>query len=67
MVKIPVFLSSQSLSGELRNVGDGSRLRCVHGKADTNAISHVCVHVCTVASAQCSGFIVYDTSAIATI
>ena len=49
---------------ELGDVGDGSRLRCLHGKADTT-ISCVCT--CTVGSAQCSRCVVYDPSAMATI
>ena len=48
--------------GELGDVGDGGRLRCLHGKADTT-ISCVCK--CTVGSAQCSGCVVYDSSAMA--
>ena len=34
----------QNSSGELGDVGDSSRLRCLHGKVDTT-IFHVCVHV----------------------
>ena len=34
----------QNSSGELGDVGDGGRLKCLHGKVDTT-ISCVCVHV----------------------
>ena len=33
----------QNSSGELGDVGDGGRLRCLHGKVDTTI--SVCVHV----------------------
>ena len=46
----------QKSSGELGDVGDGGRLRCLHGEVDT-AISCMCT--CIVGSAQCSGCVVY--------
>ena len=55
---------SQTSSGELGDVGDGGRLRCLHGKADTNLS---CVCTCTDESPQCSGCVVYDLSAMAAI
>ena len=54
----------QNSSGELGDVGDGGRLRCLRGKVDTT-ISHVCT--CTVASAQCSGCMVYGLSVMAAV
>ena len=52
---------SQNVSGELRDVGGGGRLRCLHG----NAISCMCT--CSVGSAQCSGCVVYGPGAMAAI
>ena len=54
----------QNSSGELGDVGDGGRLRCLHGKVDT-IISCMCT--CTVGSAQCSGCVVYGPGAMAAI
>ena len=54
-----VVSQSQKSSGELGDVGDGGRLRCLYGKVDTTI-------PCTVGSAQCSRCVVYGTSAIAT-
>ena len=51
-------------SGELGDVGDGDRLRCLHGKVDTT-ISCMCT--CSVGSAQCSGCVVYGPGALAAI
>ena len=56
-----VLVSASYETGELGDVGDGGRLRCLHGKVDT-AISCMCT--CTVGSAQCSGCVVYDPSAV---
>ena len=50
--------------GELGDVGDGDRLRCLHGKVDTT-ISCLCT--CSVGSAQCSGCVVYGPGAMAAI
>ena len=61
-VNISILQSqSQNSSGELGDVGDGSRLRSLHGMVDTT-ISCVCT--CTVGSAQCSGCMVYGPSAM---
>ena len=54
----------QNSSGELGDVGDCGRLRCVHGNVDTT-ISCVCT--CIVGSAQCSGCVVYGTNDMAAI
>ena len=54
----------QNSSGELGDVGDGGRLRCLHGKVDTT-ISHMCT--CSVGSAQCSWCVVYGPGAMAAI
>ena len=45
----------QNSSGELGDVGDGGRLRCLHGKVDTT-IS--CMFRCSVGSTQCSWCVV---------
>ena len=55
---------SQAQSGELGDVGDGGRLRCLHGKVDTT-ISCMCTY--SVGSAQCSGCVVYGPGAMAAI
>ena len=47
--------------GELRDVGDSGRLKCLHGKVDTT-ISCVCT--CTVGSSQCPGCMVYGPCAM---
>ena len=54
----------QNSSGELGGVGDGGRLKCLHGKVDTT-ISCMCT--CSVGSAQCSGCVVYGPGAMAAI
>ena len=54
----------QNSSGELSDVGDSGRLRCLHGKVDTT-ISCMCT--CIVGSAQCSGCIVYGSAVMAAI
>ena len=54
----------QNASGELEDVGDGGRLRCLHGKVNTT-ISCMCT--CSVGSAQCSGCMVYGPGAMAAI
>ena len=54
----------QNASGELGDVGDGGRLRCLHGKIDTT-ISCMCT--CSVGSAQCSGCVVYGPGTMAAI
>ena len=54
----------QNSSGELGDVGDGGRLRCVHGNVDTTLS---CVCTCIVGSAQFSGCVIYGTSAMAAI
>ena len=65
-----MYVTSLSLSlslvlmGNWGDVGDGGRLRCLHGKVDTT-ISRVCT--CTVGSAQCSGCVVYGPSTMAAI
>ena len=46
--------------GDLRDVGDGSRWRCLHGKADTTVS---CECTCAVVSVQCAGCMVYGPSA----
>ena len=51
-------------SGELGDVGDGGRLRCLHGKAD---ITISCMCRCIVGSTQCSGYVVYGPGAMAAI
>ena len=61
---LAVAFFGQNSSGGLGDVGDGGRLRCLHGKVDTT-ISCVCT--CIVGSAQCSGCVVYNTSAMAAI
>ena len=54
----------QNSSGELGDVGDGGRLRCLHGKVDT-IISCMCT--CSVGSTQCSGCVVYGPGAMVAI
>ena len=54
----------QNSSGELEDVGDGGKLRCLHGKVVTT-ISCMCA--CSFGSAQCSGCMVYGPAAMATI
>ena len=54
----------QNSSGELGDVGDGGRLRCLHGKVDTT-ISCMCT--CSVGFAQCSGCVVYGPGSMAAI
>ena len=54
----------QNSSGELGDVGDGGRLRCLYGKVDTT-ISCMCT--CSVGSSQCSGCVVYGSGAMAAI
>ena len=54
---------SQTSSGELGDVGDGGRLRCLHGKADTT-ISCVCT---SVGSTQFSGCMIYRLSTLAAV
>ena len=54
----------QNSSGELGDVGDGGRLRCLHGKVDTT-ISCMCT--CSVGSTQCSGCVVYGLGTMAAI
>ena len=49
----------QNSSGEL---GDGCRLKCLHGKAE-NTMS--CISTCVVGSTQCSGCVVYGPGAMA--
>ena len=51
------------LSGELGDVGDGGRLRCLHGKVDTT----ISMCTCTVGSAQCSERMIYDPDAVTAI
>ena len=58
---LPLQSQSQTSSGGLGDVGDGGRLRCLQGKADTAAI------LCTVSSTQWSGYVVYGPSAMAAI
>ena len=48
----------------LGDVGDGSRLGCLHGKVDTT-ISCMCT--CSVGSAQGYGCMVYGSGAMAAI
>ena len=55
---------SDSSGEELGDVGDGGRLRCLHGKVDTT-ISCMCT--CSVGSTQCSGCVVYGPRAMAAI
>ena len=50
----------QNSSGELGDVGDGGRVRYLQGKADTTIL---CVCTRIVGSAQCSGCVVYGSSA----
>ena len=50
---------SQTSSGELGDVGDSGRLRCLHGKVDSTISS------CTIGSTQCCGCVVYGPSAMA--
>ena len=52
----------QNLSGELEDVGDSGRLRCLHGKVDT-IISCMCT--CSFGFTQCSGCVVYGPGAMA--
>ena len=54
----------QNSSGELGDVGDDGRLRCLHGKVHTT-ISCMCT--CSVGSAQCSGCVVYGPGVMAAI
>ena len=54
----------QNSTGEVGDVGDGDRLRCLHGKVDTT-IS--CMFICSVGSTQCSGCMVYGPGAMAAI
>ena len=54
----------QNSSGELGDVGDGCRLRCVHGKVDTT-ISCMCT--CIVGSAQYSGCVVCGPGSMSAI
>ena len=58
-IAVPV---SEFIWGTGGDVGDSGRLRCLHGKVDTT-ISCMCT--CTIGSAQCSGCLVYDLSAMA--
>ena len=55
----------QNSAGELGDVGDGGRLRCLHGKVDTTI--NLCMCACIVGSAQCSGCVVYGPGAMAAI
>ena len=48
--------------GELGDVGDDGRLRCLHGKVDTT-ISCMCT--CIAASTQCSRCVVYGSGTMA--
>ena len=54
----------QNSFGELGDVGDGGRLRCLHGKLDPT-ISSLCTY--SVGSVQCSGCVVYGPCAMAAI
>ena len=54
----------QRSSGELGDVWDSGRLRCLHGKINTTIL---CMCTCSVGSAQCSGCVVYGPDAISTI
>ena len=44
MMKIPQS-QCQNSAGELGDVGDGGRFRCLHGKVDTTLSCTVCVHI----------------------
>ena len=67
MTKISAF-HSPSVRIHLENwgdVGDGGRLRCLHGKVDTTI--NLCMCACIVGSAQCSGCVVYGPDAVSAI
>ena len=60
--KLSHIILLQYSSGGLGDVGDGGKLRCLHGKVNTT-ISCMCT--CSVVFAQCSGCVVYGLGAMA--